>query len=643
MAMKHALEMDLIPARKRPKLSELPLSRDQHHIVDSLLHTFKKKGEFDILRKSIYAKFTAGDSKTRLVSALEELTEHEIDRNPSLLSKDRRIAASLIEGAAERSEIYRVVQDDINRYIEEIVVQAEEKMRAVRRNEVGDEEALKEQRLGAKTDEEYAQDAKTRLAKREQDYFVQLRKAEAEAREAQRKLDEERRRFIEAQEAKEKEKREREEKRRAEERARAEEREREKEERERRRRHEERQRMEDYDRDRGYRPREYRRESIDFDKKKIITQVDEINLEDAALQLLLREGQEHAKSHSRPQLERSESMEPPMRKALPPKSIVPRDPATTRLAKLDKLERLSAKSSPREPRETKVGSETPAPAEPDKMDVDASHGVSESKERERSKSRSPHPSESHRRMSIDDTRSVRDEHDRHSRYNESRYKTGRDRNYDRDDYKDRYRDRDGDYRRSSYRDDRDSRRYRDNSKESRARQERSRSPRRSYRERSRSQTRRRRSRSRSPKDIDRYVPNSGRAKGEVGERDRERERDGERETQGHRDRERDRDRARDRNRERDRDRDYRRESFNRDRDGRRLESDRPQFVEIDRYVPGSSSRRHELISKEDREKERGGRERDRDRDRDRDRYEDRERERKRERSRSRSRPRKGYD
>jgi len=48
---------DVIPPRKRLKPSDLPISQTKRSIIDSLLHTFKKKGEFDALRKLLYAQF----------------------------------------------------------------------------------------------------------------------------------------------------------------------------------------------------------------------------------------------------------------------------------------------------------------------------------------------------------------------------------------------------------------------------------------------------------------------------------------------------------------------------------------------------------------------------------------------------------
>jgi len=51
------------PIRKKPKISELPLSSVKRASIDSLLHVFKKKGEFDALRKKTYKQFEDGVSR----------------------------------------------------------------------------------------------------------------------------------------------------------------------------------------------------------------------------------------------------------------------------------------------------------------------------------------------------------------------------------------------------------------------------------------------------------------------------------------------------------------------------------------------------------------------------------------------------
>lgn len=43
--------------RKNLKLAHLPLSQEQRSVVNSLLNVFKKNGEYDVLRKAVYARF----------------------------------------------------------------------------------------------------------------------------------------------------------------------------------------------------------------------------------------------------------------------------------------------------------------------------------------------------------------------------------------------------------------------------------------------------------------------------------------------------------------------------------------------------------------------------------------------------------
>ena len=43
--------------RKRFKTTELPLNSTQRSTIDSLLHTIKKKGEYDALRKKVWSQY----------------------------------------------------------------------------------------------------------------------------------------------------------------------------------------------------------------------------------------------------------------------------------------------------------------------------------------------------------------------------------------------------------------------------------------------------------------------------------------------------------------------------------------------------------------------------------------------------------
>ncbi len=54
---KHALEEQEFIPRKRFKTSELPLTATQKSTIDGILHTIKKKGEYDLLRKQVWSQF----------------------------------------------------------------------------------------------------------------------------------------------------------------------------------------------------------------------------------------------------------------------------------------------------------------------------------------------------------------------------------------------------------------------------------------------------------------------------------------------------------------------------------------------------------------------------------------------------------
>ena len=57
---KHSLDGDShTPARKKLKISDLPVPQPKRSAIDNLLHTFKKNGEFDTMRKAIFAQFEA--------------------------------------------------------------------------------------------------------------------------------------------------------------------------------------------------------------------------------------------------------------------------------------------------------------------------------------------------------------------------------------------------------------------------------------------------------------------------------------------------------------------------------------------------------------------------------------------------------
>jgi len=57
MVRSGAVEDEYVPPRKKFKTSDLPLPTATRSAIDGLVHTFKKKGEFDKLRKHLWGKF----------------------------------------------------------------------------------------------------------------------------------------------------------------------------------------------------------------------------------------------------------------------------------------------------------------------------------------------------------------------------------------------------------------------------------------------------------------------------------------------------------------------------------------------------------------------------------------------------------
>ena len=62
-------EEEVFVPRKRFKASDLPLNSTQRSTIDSLLHTIKKKGEYDALRKKIWSEYAESVS----INAIEHL------------------------------------------------------------------------------------------------------------------------------------------------------------------------------------------------------------------------------------------------------------------------------------------------------------------------------------------------------------------------------------------------------------------------------------------------------------------------------------------------------------------------------------------------------------------------------------------
>ncbi|RAO70480.1 uncharacterized protein BHQ10_006492 [Talaromyces amestolkiae] len=319
-----AAKADLLRPKKY-KTSDLPLTQDQQTAIQSLLVAFKKKGGFDNYRKKIWADFDNSEFKAKFTNALQELAEKEIEREPAHLSRDRGKAATLIEGAVDRSDIYKNTEHDLESFMTQHLETMLTSIREIRRKEVGEEIALREEIAGNKTEEDYDRWRSERRAAREKIHQAELAEQARIDAEKEKIRQEEARKRREIERKREEEQRERDEKRRAEQRALDEQREKERQERyERRRREDSRDRYRTYNLPRGYDRYEGSSTPKAATPPPPPLPVDDKTLEEAALQLLLKEGEElAAKAKQKPEFdfEEAEAIESGRKLTARPKSI----------------------------------------------------------------------------------------------------------------------------------------------------------------------------------------------------------------------------------------------------------------------------------------------------------------------------------
>lgn len=665
-----------LPQRKKPKVSELPLSSAQRASIDGMLHTFKKKGEFDAIRKKAFQQYNESAQRGMFEASLRSFIGTEIERDPiKYLKPDRRIAAPLLEGAAARADIYGKTEDDINRYIDKYIADAERVLRDIRIKEIGEEAAKEEYEKGRRSDEIYAAEAEQRRLDRAKQHAEEERKRKKAEATERKKKELEMYKKKQEQLQKEMERLQREQKRRLEREAfKAAEKEKERERIRKYNEEREKQKKEAEEREKAAQAeREKRqRERSELEQKRIDAE---------ALDLLLKDAQQMADKGRRPEPDRSESMEP-----LPSflrHQSAPRNNYSKEQMRAQGLMPTSL---------TLRKGDKPSMSAPTALPPEADHRSRVSRLRTPSPARSSHGSRRREQSPIDrPSRRDKDRDRRESLYRDisaereawkARQREERERGVDRPREAAPGRERERERPRPGEEGEVVERAARSKSRDSpyRPRRDESRGSRRlTHRERSRSRSTRRlgdrdreratrdysprsrrRDRSRSPHGIDRYIPRgtapaaTGGASSGTGSRrtrdDDSRERRKRDDDIDHRDRYRDRDR--DRARERDREREKRRSRYDDrgDRDG----SSRQNLSDIDRYIPGSSirpssaaaaagadddrTRRRSRSRDRDRERDRDhreyrDRERERDRDRDRDRYRDRSRDRERDRER----------
>ena len=298
-----------VSLRPRFKISELPLHKDQRSAIDSLLLKFKKQGGYDTLRKQVWESCNTSEAKTALTEQIYGVAEKEIDKDPNLLSRDRGKAATLIHGALDRSGIYSDVEARIDNEIAKHLDVVVDVVREIRKVDVGGEQAVEEAQRGSKTDEEYRAETEARAGQRnaararmeELNRSLAEMKAKIRAsedkkkREEQAKRDEEERKRNEAEDEKrrkERRRRQEEEERREAERIKA------RDERARKREEERKDREKKYEEEREerHRARDRERSQRSLSRRNSVAEapkeVEEKDLEAAALESLLNEGRQ---------------------------------------------------------------------------------------------------------------------------------------------------------------------------------------------------------------------------------------------------------------------------------------------------------------------------------------------------------------
>ncbi|KAL6721640.1 hypothetical protein ACLMJK_000744 [Lecanora helva] len=599
---KHLLEESSLPTRKRFKTSELPLNSAQRSAIDGILHTVKKKGEYDTLRKQVWSQFAESAQKAEFTKSLHELAEAEIERDPSLLSRDRGKAATLMQGAVDRSDIYKNVEATLDDLIAKNIDHIIKAGREIRRAEVGETTANEEESRGSKTDEQYDEEIaakrKERIRVRKQE---EARKRREDQKEALRLEEQKKLKELEALRLQDEKRREREALRASREAMKK-------------------------------KPQNMTREELEKEKEQATDKlkpaedpatespatpappVDEKALEEAALALLLQEGREAAAKNA-PKTERErERSESPHRKPhiSPPKgpAAMRRDSTKPRLG-FSATPMHQGSPIPPPPLSARSGGRSPYHASASHRERSRSsshtrrrsHSVWEDDSRRDSQANiQPDPKAQNRSKHDAEAESYRSEDDDYYDHRSSKPRE-RDSTRDRDDYSKRY-DYDSKYSRESYH---------------RRRDERSRSRNRDrdggrYEDRRSSYTRL--PREEAPEHIDRYVPGGARPR----DRDKDRERGSHRERDKESYRERDSHSHRDKDRDRDRDRDIDERDHRDSRRDRDRDRDRGSYYDTDRerqyYKRDSDRDRRDRDRDRDREREREGyRERDRDRDR----------------------------
>lgn len=91
---------------------------------------YKKRGHFDALKKDLFTQFQDSEVKAGFLELLEKTVDGELDRDPSLMVRDRAKAAVMLERMADKKDVYRTVEDLMEKLLAEKAPELEGIMRA---------------------------------------------------------------------------------------------------------------------------------------------------------------------------------------------------------------------------------------------------------------------------------------------------------------------------------------------------------------------------------------------------------------------------------------------------------------------------------------------------------------------------------
>src|SRR5208282_4271099 len=106
--------------------------------------------------------------EAQFTKSILEVAEAELEENAAnLLGLDRSKAALLIQGAVDRTGIYQTAEAQIDKLIHDHVETIERGIRAIRKEDIGEDAAAAEELKGSKTDEQYAEEFAKRRREKE--------------------------------------------------------------------------------------------------------------------------------------------------------------------------------------------------------------------------------------------------------------------------------------------------------------------------------------------------------------------------------------------------------------------------------------------------------------------------------------------